>query len=167
MCVWLLSVLGNDAHVSCGVAQGEAAGFGEDDGIGVAYAGSFEVEHLTVEGHVRPFREELGVEDESVIAHAAFVEDFGVENEETSELGAYLGEVDTPFDEIFVGRYDFVDIKLVDAAYEVGTADEYLALVAAVAGEGLFGDVDEVFLGQLLFRGRTCTPCRPATRYRR
>ena len=144
-----LSVFGNDAHVGCGVTQGEAAGLGEHDGIGVAHAGAFEVENLTDEGYMRPLRQEFGVEDEAVVAHAALVEDFGVENEEATEFGAYLGEVDTPLDEIFVGRDDLVHIELVDAADEVRTADEDFAFVASVSGECLFGDVDEVFLGEL------------------
>ena len=113
-----LSVFGNDAHVGCGVTQGEAAGLGEHDGIGVAHAGAFEVENLTVEGDMRPLRQEFGVEDEAVVAHAALVEDFGVENEEATEFGAYLGEVDTPLDEIFVGRDD-----LVHGGLELGRGD--------------------------------------------
>lgn len=109
----------------CGrITQGKATCLGENDGVGITHAGAFEVEYLTVERNVRPFRQEFGVENKSVVTHAAFVEDFGVEDKETSEFGTDFGKVDTPFYEIFIGRYDFIYIELVDATDEVGTADE-------------------------------------------
>ena len=100
---------------------------------------------------MRPFRQEFGVENKSVVAHAAFVEDFGIEDKETPEFGADFGKVDAPFYEIFIGRNDFIYIELVDATDEVGTADEDFPFVPSVSGKSFFGDVDKVFLCKFFF----------------
>ena len=55
----------------CGrITQGKATCLGENYGIGITHAGTFEVEYLTVKRNVRPFRQEFGVENKSVVAHA-------------------------------------------------------------------------------------------------
>ena len=66
-------LLHRDAHVGFRIAEHQAAGFGEHEGIHIAHAAGFEVERFGAEGNVAVFLEVFRVNHHSVVGHAHFI----------------------------------------------------------------------------------------------
>ena len=119
------------------MAQDKARSLGEHDGIGVALSGTAKIEALGAERQMRIFGQIIRIDDETVVAVAALVENLRVDNKEASEIGTYLVEFYAPFHGRALGAHTAVQCDFAEFLHHSGAADENLAAVAAVARESV------------------------------
>lgn len=146
-----MRLLHHHTHVGLGVAQHQAAGLGEHQGIDVAAAALLQVETLAREGDVAVLLQVVGVDDDAVVGHVDLVEDLAQHHIEGAKLAAQLREVDAPLHHVVAGGHHLAVVHLVEAADEAAAAYEHLALAAGVAGEGLAHEIDDAVLVEGVF----------------
>ena len=83
-----LSVLrcGDYAHMSVGISEHEAGGFGEHHGFGVAHTLLVKTDTFRREGHMRVFGDVLWIDDHAVVLHAAEIKHLAAGHIERAEL---------------------------------------------------------------------------------
>ena len=131
-----------------GITEHQTGSLGEDDGVGIALAGAAQVEGFGLEWHMHIFGHVVGIEHEAVVAVTALVEDFGMEEIERAEIGAYLLELYAPLDHGVAGRQCAGELQFAQRLHKACSGYEDLAARTVVEREGGAAEIDEVAFGE-------------------
>lgn len=140
----------HDAHVGVGIAQNQAAGFGEHQGVGVAESRRLEVQALGAERQMAVLGEIFRVDDQSTGCHSHLVENLAEHQVERAELAVNLGEVDSPAAHALTRGDHTRVVEFAEHADELATTNKHLALAALVASERLAHEVDHLVVVEVL-----------------